>query len=114
MDLKEAVRANIGSRSDLESLALEGARVRIQFVGGDYEDYPAARPRTMPGGGFVTLEPDDVGEIVRHLADGDDEEAAQAFIDRFALRYGMSAIWVADVIALTIEPRRKERPQPRL
>jgi hypothetical protein len=114
MDLADAVRETIGSRRDLDLLALEGARVRIQFVGGDYEDYPAARPRTMPGGGFVTLEPDDVGEILRHLAEGDEERAAQTFIDRFALRYGMSAIWVADVITLTIEPQREETPQRRV
>lgn len=91
-------------KSDIELLARDWARVRIQIVGGDYEDYPA-RP---PGIGRCRLDPEDVRAILHHLADGDDEEGAHTFIDRFARRYGMSAIWVEDVLGLTIEPARQE------
>lgn len=104
MRLSEALTGALLPRADLDVLVQHGARIRIQIVGGDPQDYPDARKRSMPGQGHVTLEADDMASIVRPLSAGDGERAANTFIERFAWRYGMTDIWVEDVLDIAIDP----------
>ncbi|MGH2710269.1 MAG: hypothetical protein ACRDH9_03580 [Actinomycetota bacterium] len=45
-----------------------------------------------------------MASIVRPLSAGDGERAANTFIERFAWRYGMTDIWVEDVLDIAIDP----------